>query len=118
MYLFIFSFVFWGLHPQHMEFPMRGVQSELQLPAFTTATATQDLSRICDLHHSSWQRQILNPLSQARDRTCNLMVPRWIHFCCATMGTPEIFIKSNLVPQICYYVFLISVYSRAWFGFT
>ena len=26
-----------------------------------------------DLHHSSWQRQILNPLSEARDRTHVLM---------------------------------------------
>ena len=32
--------------------------------------------------HSSWQRQLLNPLSEARDRTRNLMVPNWIHFCC------------------------------------
>ena len=34
--------------------------------------------RICDLHHSPWQCQILDPLSEARDQTCNLMVPRWI----------------------------------------
>ena len=27
--------------------------------AASTATAMQDLSLICDLHHSSWQRQIL-----------------------------------------------------------
>ena len=32
-----------------------------------------------DLHHSSWQLQILNPLSKARDRTQNLMVPSQIH---------------------------------------
>ena len=30
----------------------------------------------------SWQCQILNPLSKVRDRTCNLMVPSWIRFCC------------------------------------
>ena len=30
---------------------------------------------VFDLHHSSWQSQILNPLSKAWDRTCNLMVP-------------------------------------------
>ena len=35
-----------------------------------------DLSRIWDLHHSSRQCQILNPLSEARDQTRNLMVPR------------------------------------------
>ena len=34
-----------------------------------TATATWDLSRVCDQHHNSWQRQILNPLSEAKDRT-------------------------------------------------
>ena len=52
-----------------------------------TATATQDPSCVCELHHSSWQWWILNPLSEARDRTCNLLVPSWICFCCATMGT-------------------------------
>ena len=35
-------------------------------------------SRVSDLHHSSQQHQILNPLSGARDRTHNLMVPSWI----------------------------------------
>ena len=71
-----------------MEGPRLGVQLELQLLAYTTATATQDLSHVCDLHHCSQQSQILNPLSEARDRTCNLMVPSWIHFCYATTGTP------------------------------
>ena len=46
----------------------------------TTATATPDPSRIFDLQHSSWQRQILNPLSEARDQTHNLMAPSWIRF--------------------------------------
>ena len=44
-----------------------GVQSELQPPAYTTATAIQDPSHIYGLHHSSQQRRILNPLSKARD---------------------------------------------------
>ena len=49
-------------HPWHMEVPGLGVKLELQLPAIATviAMATQDLSCICDLHHSSWQCQILN----------------------------------------------------------
>ena len=42
-----------------------------------------------DLHHSSPQRQILNPLSEARDQICNLVVPSQIYFHCATMGTPQ-----------------------------
>ena len=39
-----------------------GVESELQLLAYTTATATPDTSCVCDLHHSSRKLQILNPL--------------------------------------------------------
>ena len=52
-----------------MEVPRLGVESELQLTAYTTATAMPDLSCICDLHNTSWQQQILNPLSEARDQT-------------------------------------------------
>ena len=47
-------------------------------PAYATATAMQDPSHVCDLHHSSQQRQIMNPLSEARDQTNNLMVPSQI----------------------------------------
>ena len=71
-----------------MEVPKLGVQLELQLPAYTTATAVQDPSCVCDLYHSSRQCQILSPLSEIRDRTHNLMVPSRICFCCAMMGTP------------------------------
>ena len=53
-----------------------------------TATATRDPSRICDLHHSPRQHQILDPLSKARDQTHNLTVPSWTCFCCVTMATP------------------------------
>ncbi len=66
IYLFICSL---GLHLQHMEVPRLGVESELQLPTTATATATgtPDPSCVCDLHHSSWQHWILNPLSKTRD---------------------------------------------------
>ena len=56
-----------------MEVPRLAVESELQLLAYTTATAVPDLSCVCDLHHSSWQHQILNPLGENRDWTCILM---------------------------------------------
>ena len=46
---------------------------ELQLLAYTTATAMQDLSHIFNLHHSSRQYWILNPQSKARDGTGILM---------------------------------------------
>ena len=68
-------FVILGLHPWYMEVPRLGVESELHLLAYATATTVQDPSRLFDLHLSSWQCQILNPLSKARDWTCVLMVP-------------------------------------------
>ena len=70
-----FSFCFLGLHSQHMEVSRVRVQSELQLPAYTRATARRDPNCFCNLHHSSGQRQILNPLSEARDQARILMNP-------------------------------------------
>jgi len=64
-------------------------QMELQLQAYTTATATGDTSHICDLRHSSRQHWILNPLSKARDQIHTLMDTSRIGFCCAAMGTPQ-----------------------------
>ena len=79
--LFIFYFyffVFLGPHMQHMEVPRLWVESELQLPAYTTATAARDLSHICDLHHGSRQHWILSPLSKTRDQTCIFMDTRQV----------------------------------------
>ena len=59
-----------------MEIPRLGVELELQLPAYTTAG--QDPSHICKLHHSSLQCWILNPLSEARDQTYDVMVLRLV----------------------------------------
>jgi len=74
-------FVFSGPHLWHMEVPRLGVKLELQLPAYFTGTAMPDLSHIYNLHHSLQQRQILNPLSEARDPTCVLMDASEIRFC-------------------------------------
>ena len=71
-----------------MEVSRLEVESELQLLVYTIATTMQDPSCICNIHHSLWQGQILNPLSEARDQTCNLMAPSQIHFRCTTMRTP------------------------------
>ena len=70
LFFIVKFFCFLGPHLQHMEVPRIGVELELQPLAYTTATATRELSHVCDLHHSSEQCQILNPLSKARDRTC------------------------------------------------
>ena len=70
---------FLGPHQQHMEVPRLGVDSELQLLACTTATATWDPSCICDLQHSSGQHRIPNPLSEARDQTHILIGTIGVH---------------------------------------
>ena len=57
------------------------VESELQPPAYTIATATQDPSHVCNLHRSSRQSRILNPLSEARDQTCVFRDPSRVCFC-------------------------------------
>ena len=37
-----YLFVFLGPHPQHVKVPRLGIVLELQVPAYTTATATLD----------------------------------------------------------------------------
>ena len=69
-FFFLFFFVL-----GHMEVPRLGVESELEMLAYTTATAMADPS------HSSWQRWSLNPLSEARNQTCSLMDARRILVC-------------------------------------
>ena len=74
----LFSFIFLGTHRRYLEVPRLGVQTELQLLAYTTATARPYPSHIYDLHHSAQQRQILNPLSEARDQTHIIMDTSWV----------------------------------------
>ena len=59
LYLFIFTLFYFvlfyfirllGPHTQHVKVPRLGVESELQLPAYTTATATWDPSYIRNVH--------------------------------------------------------------------
>ena len=57
---------------QLMDFRRLGGESELPLPAI--ATAAPDTGRVFDLHHSSRQHHILNPLSEARNGTRNLLI--------------------------------------------
>ena len=84
-----FFFFFFGPHLGHTEVPRPEVKLELQLPAYTIATATSDPSCTCDLHHNSQQHQILNPLSEARNRTCILMDTRQVLHLLSHNGNSE-----------------------------
>ena len=48
-----------------------------------------DTSRVCNLHCSSQQCQILNPLGEARDRTCILRILIRFFTLWATMGSSK-----------------------------
>ena len=85
-----------GQHMKHMEIPRLGVKSELQLLVYVKAIAMPDLSCICDLHYSSLQRQILNPLSEARDQTCILMDTSRVCYGWSTMGNPIVVFFSDI----------------------
>ena len=63
-----------------MEIPRLGMEWELQLLAYAAASATWDLSLVCDLHRSSQQCRILNPLSKAREQTRGLMDTSQVHY--------------------------------------
>ena len=63
-----------------MEIPSLRAQLELHLLVYTTARAMHDSSHVCDLYHSLGQRWILNPRSEARDRTHVLVDTGWVCF--------------------------------------
>ena len=79
-----------------MEVPRLVVELELQLPAYTTAIATRDPSRVYDLCHNSRQRQILNPLSEARDWTRVLMDTSSVHWLLSHSSGWNWFLKIRL----------------------
>ena len=70
--LFFFFFSLWGHRCDIWNFPGLGSNQNIGATAASLCHShgNRDLSHIWDLHHSSWQCQILNSLSKARD---------WIH---------------------------------------
>ena len=90
-HVFIISFSM-GPHMGHMKVPGLGVDSELQLPAYTTEQHKIRATSACSLHHSSWQGQILNPPSKGRYQICIFMDTNWVYFHWTTMGIFHAFI--------------------------
>ena len=102
-FCYYYYLLFLGPHLRHMEVPRLGVEPELQPLACATATARWDPSCVCDLHHSSQQCWIPDPLSEARDRTHILMDTSRILFHCVTTGTLMLRfrkIKGNLLSLL------------------
>ena len=79
-----------------MAIPGLGLDLELQVSAFTTATP--DSICIFDLHYSSWQHWILNPWSEARDRTRVFMDTSQVHNPLGLKGSSLEFLLSLELP--------------------
>ena len=76
---FFFFFCFFRAAPAlYGGSQVRGRIGAAAASPYATARAALDPSRVCDLHHRSWQHWILNPLSDARDRTHMLMDASWV----------------------------------------
>ena len=93
-FFFFFSFLFRATRSAFGESQARGL-IRATAAGYTTAIATPDLSHVCDLHHSSQQRRILTPLSEARNQIQNLMFPSWIHVQCVRTGIPDFSLNDN-----------------------
>ena len=74
----------------------------------------QDPRHTCNLHHSSRQCQIPNPLREARDRTCVLTVTSQVRFCCTMTGTPSFFFFFFLATLFSTEVFAEVMKLRIW----
>ena len=61
MFLSLFFFSLFRVHSRHLEVPRLGAESELQSPAYATASAKPDLSCVCDRYHNSGQHGIPGP---------------------------------------------------------
>ena len=103
-------------HLQHVEVPSLvklEVKLVLQLLAYATAKEMQDLSYVCDLHHSSKQCQILNLLNRTRDWICILMDTSQFHFLWVTMKIPNKVLMGLLEEELNIYL-LCANHHRRW----
>ena len=81
-------FCFLGPHLEHTEVPRLGVWLEIQLLAYTTATAMWDLSRVCDLHHNAVAESPTHWASPGIEPTTSWFLAVFVNHW-GTMGTPR-----------------------------
>ena len=88
-----FFFSFWASPTAYGGAQARGPMGAIAA-AYTTATATWDLSRVFDLHYRLRQCRILKPLIETKDQTCILMDPSRVCYPLSHDGnSKEIFFK-------------------------
>ena len=75
-------------------------QARGRIGAVAAGLYNRDLSHICDLHCSSRQHWILNPLSEARCQTHILMDASGVCYCWTTMGTSMFAFKPTIILSL------------------
>ena len=93
---------FLGFYLQHMQVPGLGVESELQLWAYTTVKEMTDLSHTCNLYHSSLQPWILNLLRKARDQTCIPTATSWVFSLLSHNGNCHVGVLKSAMVGVMY----------------
>ena len=88
-FIYLFLLLFLKATPEaYGSFQERGLIRAIAAGLRHSPRNTRSEPHLQPTPHSSRQCQILNPLSEARDQTFNLMVPSQIHFGCTMTGTP------------------------------
>ena len=97
---FFFFFCFLVLHLWHTGVPRLGVKLELQLPPYTTATATQDPSHVCGLHYSTHSdaRSLTYQVRPGIKPASLWILVRFVS-CWAMKGTPCCCFKPKRLPD-------------------
>ena len=103
----------------HMEVPRLRVELELQLLAYTTGTATQDLSHVYDLQCSSQQCRILNPLRAGIEPMSSWILVRFVtaepqwelqyHTVLMTIALYYSLKSWSLIPPVLFFLFNIAL---------
>ena len=98
--------IFLGPHLWHMEVHTLGVELELQLQSYATATAPLDQSLICDLSHSFQQRQILAPWARPAIESASSWTLCWVLNPLSHNRNPLDLdlLLSNVIKMVLYYV--------------
>ena len=110
----VFVLLFSGLYLWYMEVPRLEVKSELQLPAYATASAMRSPSQVWNLHHSLHQCRILNPRVRPGIKPTSSWILVGFVTCWATTGTflRVILIKLVLRISLTYFVAKTSQMSK------
>ena len=81
-FFFFFFFFFFFLLFRFAPVTYGCSQARSRMEAAATGhSQSQDPGQVCNLHHSSWKRLTLSPLSRARNRTQIFMDISHVYFC-------------------------------------